>query len=96
MDSQLVKDDDEAIRSALTTLKNSTSIPVTMYATLLADNRLQITQWVGLRTPALQNLIMEPGTGVGGRVVSTRRPVGVSDYVRANIISHENDQVMQD
>ena len=95
MDSQLVKDDDEAIRSALTTLKNSTSIPVTMYATL-ADNRLQITQWVGLRTPALQNLIMEPGTGVGGRVVSTRRPVGVSDYVRANIISHENDQVMQD
>ena len=96
MDSQLVKDDDEAIRSALTTLKNSTSIPVTMYATLLADNRLQITQWVGLRTPALQNLIMEPGTGVGGRVVNTRRPVGVSDYVRANIISHENDQVMQD
>lgn len=96
MDSQLVKDDDEAIRSALTTLKNATSIPVTMYASLLADNRLQITQWVGLRTPALQNLIMEPGTGVGGRVVNTRRPVGVSDYVRANIISHENDQVMQD
>lgn len=96
MDSQLIKDDDEAVRSALTTLKNATSIPVTMYATLLADNRLQITQWVGLRTPALQNLIMEPGTGVGGRVVSTRRPVGVSDYVRANIISHENDQAMQD
>ena len=96
MDSQLVKDDDEAIRSALTTLKNATSIPVTMYASLLADNRLQITQWVGLRTPALQNLIMEPGTGVGGCVVNTRRPVGVSDYVRANIISHENDQVMQD
>lgn len=95
MDSQLIKDD-EAVRSALTTLKNATSIPVTMYATLLADNRLQITQWVGLRTPALQNLIMEPGTGVGGRVVSTRRPVGVSDYVRANIISHENDQAMQD
>lgn len=96
MDSQLIKDDDDAVRSALTTLKNATSIPVTMYATLLADNRLQITQWVGLRTPALQNLIMEPGTGVGGRVVSTRRPVGVSDYTRANIISHENDQAMQD
>lgn len=96
MDSQLIKDDDDAVRSALTTLKNATSIPVTMYATLLADNRLQITQWVGLRTLALQNLIMEPGTGVGGRVVSTRRPVGVSDYTRANIISHENDQAMQD
>ena len=96
MDSHLIKDDDEAVRSALTALKNATSIPVTMYATLLPDNRLQITQWVGLRTPALQNIIMEAGTGVGGRVVSTRRPVGVSDYTRANIISHENDRVMQD
>src|SRR5699024_2020010 len=36
----------------------------------------------GLRTPALQNLIIEPGSGVGGRVVSTRRAVGVSDYIR--------------
>lgn len=96
MDSHLIKDDDEAVRSALTALKNATSIPVTMYAALLPDNRLQITQWVGLRTPALQNIIMEAGTGVGGRVVSTRRPVGVSDYTRANIISHENDRVMQD
>jgi DNA-binding CsgD family transcriptional regulator len=67
-----------------------------MYATLLPDNRLQITHWVGLRTPALQNLIIEPGSGVGGRVVTTRRPVGVSDYTRANIISHENDRAIQD
>ena len=68
MDSQRIKDDDEAIRAALTSLKTATGIPVTMYATLLADNRLQITQWVGLRTPALQNLIIDPGAGVGGRV----------------------------
>ncbi len=96
MDSQRIKDDDEAIRAALTSLKTATGIPVTMYATLLADNRLQITQWVGLRTPALQNLIIDPGAGVGGRVVNTRRPVGVSDYTRANVISHENDRPIQD
>lgn len=96
MDSQRIKDDDEAVRAALTSLKTATGIPVTMYATLLADNRLQITHWVGLRTPALQNLIIDPGVGVGGRVVSTRRPVGVSDYTRANVISHENDRVIQD
>ena len=68
MDSQRIKDDDEAIRAALTSLKTATGIPVTMYATLLADNRLQITQWVGLRTPALQNLIIDPGAGVGGQI----------------------------
>lgn len=96
MDSQRVKDDDDAIRASLTSLKTATGIPVAMYGTLLADNRLQITQWIGLRTPALQNLIIEPNHGVGGRVVSTRRAVGVSDYTRANVISHEYDAVMQD
>ncbi|QGU08186.1 transcriptional regulator MalT [Corynebacterium occultum] len=91
-----MNEDEEAIRVALTSLKTATGIPVTMYASLLADNRLQITQWVGLRTPALHNLILEPGVGVGGRVVSTRRPVGVSDYTRASVISHEYDRAIQD
>src|SRR5699024_11730844 len=67
-----------------------------MYGTVLPDNRLQITQWVGSRPPAVQDLIIEPGSGVGGRVVSTRRAVGVSDYIRANTISHKNDRYIQD
>ncbi|GAB3948045.1 acetate metabolism transcriptional regulator RamA [Corynebacterium tapiri] len=96
MDVQRNKEDEEAIRGALTSLKTSTSIPVTMYGTVLADNRIQITQWVGLRTPALQNLVIDPGVGVSGRVMSTRRPVGVSDYTRANIITHEHDKAVQD
>ena len=96
MEAQRIKDDDEAVRVALTSLRNATGIPVAMYATLLPDNRLQITQWVGLRTPALHNLVIPPGVGVGGRVVASRRPVGVSDYARATIISHENDKIIQD
>ncbi|WKD58089.1 transcriptional regulator MalT [Corynebacterium capitovis DSM 44611] len=96
MDAQRMKDDDDAIRAALTALKTATGIPVAMYATLLPDNRLQITQWIGLRTPALQNLIVEPGAGMGGRVVATRRAVGISDYTRANVISHEYDRHIQD
>ncbi|GAA4792701.1 GAF domain-containing protein [Corynebacterium canis] len=96
MDSQRIKDDEDAIRAALTSLKTATGIPVTMYATAMPDGRLQIGAWVGLRTPALQNLIIEAGCGVGGRVMTTRRPVGVSDYTRANVISHEYDNVIQD
>lgn len=96
MEAQRVKEDEDAIRSALASLKTATGIPVTMYASVQPDNRLQITQWVGLRTPALQNLIIEAGVGVGGRVLATRRPVGVSDYTRANVISHEMDSVIQD
>ena len=52
MESHRLKDDEESVRAALSSLKTATGIPVTMYATLLPDNRLQITQWVGLRTPA--------------------------------------------
>nr|WP_231375882.1 acetate metabolism transcriptional regulator RamA [Corynebacterium aquatimens] len=77
-------------------MKTATGIPVAMYGTLLADDRLQITQWIGLRTPALHNLVIEANQGVGGRVVSTRRAVGVSDYMRANVISHEYDYAIQD
>lgn len=93
---QQVKDDDDSIRASLTALKTATGIPVAMYGTLLADNRLQITQWIGLRTPALQNLVIDAGAGVGGRVVTTRRAVGISDYTRANVISHEYDKQIQD
>ncbi|MFC5939721.1 acetate metabolism transcriptional regulator RamA [Corynebacterium choanae] len=96
MDSQRMKDDDDAIREALSSLKTATGIPVTMFATVLNDNRLKISSWVGLRTPALQNLVIDSGCGVGGRVVTTRRPVGVSDYARANVISHEYDNAIQD
>lgn len=96
MEAHRIKDDDEAVRAALSSLKTATGIPVTMYGTLLPDNRLQITQWVGLRTPALQNLTVDAGVGVGGRVVKSRRAVGVSDYLRAKTISHENDRLIQD
>ena len=96
VEPQRIKDDEEVVHQALTSLKTATGIPVTLFAAMLPGNRLQITQWVGLRTPALHNLIIEPGVGVGGRVVTTRRPVGVSDYTRASVISHENDSYIQD
>ncbi|AKK03891.1 GAF modulated transcriptional regulator, LuxR family [Corynebacterium epidermidicanis] len=96
IDAQTLKDDEDAIRAALTSLKTATGIPVTMYATVTSEKKLQISAWVGLRTPALQNLIIEAGSGVGGRVLATKRPVGVSDYTRANVISHEYDRAIQD
>lgn len=96
VETQSVKDDDDAIRAALTSLKTATGIPVTMYATVFGENKLQVSAWVGLRTPALQNIIIDAGAGVGGRVLATKRPVGVSDYTRATVISHEYDKAIQD
>lgn len=96
MDSHRLKEDDDAVRAALASLKTATGIPVTMYAAVLPDGRLQIVQWMGLRTPALHNLILESGQGLGGRVLATRRPAGVTDYLRATNISHEKDRNIQD
>lgn len=96
MDQQRLRDDDDVIVSALNSVKNATGIPVTMYATCTDEGKLQISKWVGLRTPALHNLEIDLGCGVGGRVMSTRRPVGVSDYTRAKSISHEFDRHVRD
>lgn len=91
----ITKDDEDAIRATLVSLKAATGIPVTMYAVLLPGNRLRIIHWVGLRTPAMHNLVIDAGVGVGGRVVATGRPLGVSDYSRATVISHEMDESVQ-
>ncbi len=96
MDPHRTLDDAEVIRSSLIHLRGATGIPVTMYGEVTDQGKLQLTYAVGLRTPALQNLVIEPGAGVGGRVLATRRPVGVSDYTRAKIISHEYDQPAKD
>ena len=47
-------------------------------------------------TPALHNLEIPAGVGIGGRVAATRRPVGVSDYLRAKAITHEMDRPVRD
>lgn len=96
MEQQRHRDDDDAIFSALNSLKNATGIPATMYGACFPDGKLRITKWVGLRTPALHGLEVPPGAGVGGRVMTTRRPVGVSDYTRAKSISHEFDRHIRD
>lgn len=96
METRRMKDYDEAIRSALTSVKTATTIPVTMYGQILQDRRVKITHWIGLRTAALHNLVIKPGTGIAGLVAATGRPVGVSDYVNASSITHEYDDAVQE
>ncbi|WP_448852881.1 acetate metabolism transcriptional regulator RamA [Corynebacterium sp. 335C] len=96
MDPHRMSDDNEVIRSSLVSLKNATGIPVAMYADVIDPGKMKITHWVGLRTPALHDVVVESGSGVGGRVLATRRPVGVSDYLRAKVITHEHDAAIRD
>ncbi|HEY4598103.1 LuxR C-terminal-related transcriptional regulator [Corynebacterium sp.] len=96
MEKRRLSDDDQAVQKALDYLKAQTAIPVTMYGEVKSPKKLQIVNWIGLRTPALENLEVVSAAGVGGRVMATRRPVGVSDYTRAKAISHEYDSLICD
>ena len=96
MDIQRMKEDDDVIRAALTSLKSTTGISVTMYAQVAADGSARVTHWLGLKTTALHNLMIAPGTGVAGRVIEHRRAVGFTEYTRAKDITHDYDRRVQE
>lgn len=92
MEAQRIRDDKKAVREALDSLRAATGIPVAIGGLVGANRKLRLSESIGFRTDAMKDLTIEPGHGVGGRVMSTLRPVGVSDYARANVITHEYDR----
>ncbi|MFF7242959.1 LuxR C-terminal-related transcriptional regulator [Embleya sp. NPDC008237] len=59
-----------------------------------AGDRLVISYLSGTSTRVLAGLTVVAGTGVGGKAITTRRPVRVVDYVAASAISHEYDRAV--
>ncbi|WP_406294501.1 LuxR C-terminal-related transcriptional regulator [Embleya sp. NBC_00888] len=59
-----------------------------------AGDRLVISYLSGTSTRVLSGLTVVAGTGVGGKAITTRRPVRVVDYVAASAISHEYDRAV--
>ncbi|OPC83991.1 hypothetical protein B4N89_26395 [Embleya scabrispora] len=57
-------------------------------------DRLVISYLSGTSTRVLAGLTVVAGSGVGGKAMTTRRPVRVVDYVAASAISHEYDRAV--
>ncbi|MFE5332376.1 LuxR C-terminal-related transcriptional regulator [Embleya sp. NPDC056575] len=57
-------------------------------------DRLVISYLSGTSTRVLAGLTVVAGSGVGGKAITTRRPVRVVDYVAASAISHEYDRAV--
>ncbi|MEU0932343.1 MULTISPECIES: LuxR C-terminal-related transcriptional regulator [unclassified Embleya] len=57
-------------------------------------DRLVISYLSGTSTRVLAGLTVVAGTGVGGKAITTRRPIRVVDYVAASAISHEYDRAV--
>ena len=81
-----------SIRDAIGALKDSTGIPVTIGGLVGEGRTLVLSESLGMLTTSMQDLHVHLGAGVGGRVMATGKPVGVADYERAGVITHEYDQ----
>lgn len=80
-----------SVRSAIAGLRESTGAPVTIGGVVGEGHTLVLSESLGMRTAAMKDLTVHYGAGVGGRVMATGKPVGVADYERAGVITHEYD-----
>lgn len=87
-------DDRELLRSVLRNLATGGNGPGVLFAGLVNDDDLTITELLGTRTGSLRRLWVREGEGVGGGAIERLRPTVVADYVRADSISHQHDEVV--
>jgi DNA-binding CsgD family transcriptional regulator len=89
----------QAVRQRLGMLQELTGLPVVFGGAVEPDADGQpavvISQVYGLRTPALEGLVVLPGTGLGGKAIGLGRAVVVEDYAGSRMISHEYDRAVQ-
>ncbi|WP_019872805.1 LuxR C-terminal-related transcriptional regulator [Sporichthya polymorpha] len=89
----------QAVRQRLGLLQELTGLPVVFGGAVEDDGTgkpaVVISQVSGLRTPALEGLVVHPGTGLGGKAVAGGRAVVVDDYTGSRLITHEYDRAVQ-
>jgi len=88
-----VPEDEALLRAALGRMNRATNLPITFGgAVSRGGQQVRLTEFVGVHTGALRNLVITSGTGLGGRVLLSARPGSVHDYAADLRISHEYDR----
>lgn len=83
--------DGDAFRSALRMIRRRAEVPFA-FGGQLTDGELRLTEFDGALTSGLRRLLIEPGAGLGGRVIAEGRAAVVQDYASASSITHEYDR----
>lgn len=83
--------DRAAVRAALEDLRTATGVPVVAGGYVTESGVLHLCESIGFTTLRDLDVEVRPGVGVGGRIVATAKPVGVTEYLRSGVISHEYD-----
>ncbi|MEU5851876.1 helix-turn-helix transcriptional regulator [Saccharopolyspora shandongensis] len=84
-------DDGDAFRQAVRVVRQRADVPVAFGGQVAAEGSLHLSEFAGVRTSALKGLQIRAAAGLGGQVMTSRRPGAVSDYGSALTISHDYD-----
>ncbi|WP_225729796.1 MULTISPECIES: LuxR C-terminal-related transcriptional regulator [unclassified Nocardia] len=91
MDTALLRPrDGDALRAEIRWLAGRAGVPVVFGGEVHQDTLL-ISELVGTTTNALRGLPVLRASGLGGRVLDTKRPASVADYQNASTITHHYD-----
>ncbi|MCT9623936.1 GAF domain-containing protein [Pseudarthrobacter equi] len=83
-------DDRELLRACLRMLSGRFR-PAVIFAGLANGELLQLTEFLGTVSSSLDQIVVTPGAGLGGRVLSQQKPFLVEDYMASEGITHEYD-----
>ncbi|TVT52135.1 response regulator transcription factor [Amycolatopsis rhizosphaerae] len=84
--------DQTHIQRTLDRLQKVTGLPLAFGGGVHGTARVRLSEFAGSNRGALRGVVLGPGLGLGGRVVSLRRPMILHDYVRSPGISHDYDR----
>ncbi|WP_109529706.1 helix-turn-helix transcriptional regulator [Nocardia aurea] len=82
--------DGDALRSEIRWVASTAGVPV-VFGGEVHEDTLLLTEFVGTVTNGLRGLPVLRTSGLGGRVMDTRRPASVTDYRSAASITHHYD-----
>ena len=80
-----------ALHAELARAARTSGLPV-VFAGEFAGGRLRLSGFVGTRTTLLHDLEVQPGAGLGGRVIMQGKPLAVGNYGTARSITHDYDR----
>ncbi len=86
-----VLDPDEVLRRVVARIPDIVGLEKGFVGLRMTDGSMTISHLHGLRTNALDGLRIDPGRGVGGKVLASDRPSWVKDYGASGEITHHYD-----
>lgn len=91
MTSLLRPRDGDALRAEIRWVARRASVPVVFGGSVVDDDTLLLTEFVGTLTNGLRGLSVLRTSGLGGQAMEYGRPTSVSDYQGASTITHHYD-----